>query len=119
MFRDFLKPTISTITVLLVLKSKLELIHLLYNARFIMVRQVESMSMKMVLVSLLITEFIVIILLVYGSLRTAIRLYGVMIYIMDIKAEYIYLVKAEDLLNITIYMVSTKIFINIIQILIY
>jgi len=96
MFRDFLKPTIFTITALLVLKSRLEPIHLLYSARFIMVRQVESMFMKMVLVSLLITEFIVTILLVFGSLQTVIQQYGVMIYIMDIKVEYIYLVKAED-----------------------
>jgi hypothetical protein len=61
-----------------------------------MVRLEEFMSMKMVLVSLLIIEFIVIILLEYGSLLTAIQLYDVMIFIMDIKVEYIYLVKAED-----------------------
>jgi hypothetical protein len=113
LLRVFSKLMTFIITALLVLKSKLEQIHLLYNVRFIMARQVAFMSMKMVLASLLITEFIVITSLVFGSLQTAIRLYGGMIYIMDIKGEYIYLVKAEDLLNIIIYMVSTKIFINI------
>jgi hypothetical protein len=68
------------------------------------------MFMKMAWVSLLTTRFILIILLVCGSLQIAIPPFDATRYTMAIKVECIYLEKDEDLLNIIIFMVINVLF---------